>query len=86
MRCLAFSGSEWDLDSLSEIASSQPQDVLSGLMYCVTLAGADDYELCAADLEGMRHIHVSFPRDWKDGAAGLTALAPVLGAIGRDAR
>jgi hypothetical protein len=84
VRCLVFGGCEWELGPISAIVSSEPEDVLAGFTYCVTLATEDDFALCVEDLAGLSCLHVAFPSDWKDGAARAD-LEPIMSAIGRQA-
>jgi hypothetical protein len=83
VRCLVFGGSEWDLGPISEIVGSEPEGVLEGFTYCVTLATVSDFALCAEDLAGLSCVHVGFPRDWKDGE-GRADLEAIVAAIGRE--
>ena len=81
VRCLVFGGSEWDLGPISEIVGSEPEEVLEGFTYCVTLATEIDFALCAEDLAGLSCVRVEFPRDWKDGS-GRADLVAIVAAIG----
>jgi hypothetical protein len=82
VRCLVFGGCEWELGSISEIVSSEPEDVLEGFTFCVTLATEQDFALCAEDLAGLSCLQVAYPSDWKDGERA--DLAPIVAAIGRE--
>jgi hypothetical protein len=84
VRCLVFGGCEWELGPISAILGSEPEDVLAGYTYCVTLATENDFALCVEDLAGLSCLHVAFPSDWKDGAERAD-LVPIMSAIGRQA-
>ena len=81
VRCLVFGGCEWELGPISAIVGSEPEDVLAGFTYCVTLATPEDFALCVEDLAGLSCLHVAFPRDWKDGSE-RGDLAPIVAAVG----
>lgn len=84
VRCLVFGGCEWELGPISAIVSSEPEDVLAGFTFCVTLATEDDFRMCAEDLAGLSCVRIAFPSDWKDGAM-RSDLAGIVSAIGREA-
>jgi hypothetical protein len=84
VRCLVFGGCEWELGPISAIVGSEPEDVLAGFTYCVTLATEDDFRMCVEDLAGLSCVRIAFPSDWKDGAM-RSDLAGIVSAIGREA-
>ena len=84
VRCLVFGGCEWELGPISAIVSSEPEDVIAGFTYCMTLATEDDFRMCVEDLAGLSCVRIAFPSDWKDGAA-RSDLAGIVSAIGREA-
>jgi hypothetical protein len=83
VRCLVFGGCEWELGAISEIVSSEPEDVIADFTYCVTLATEEDFALCVEDLAGLSCVQIAFPSDWKDGTARAD-LAAIVSAIGRE--
>lgn len=84
VRCLVFGGCEWELGPISAIVSSEPEDVIAGFTYCVTLATEDDFAMCAEDLAGLSCVHIAFPSDWKNGTM-RPDLAGIVSAIGLEA-
>ena len=82
VRCLVFGGCEWELGAISEIVSSEHEDVIADFTYCVTLATDDDYALCAEDLAGLSCVQIAFPSDWKDGTARADLAAIVSAIVG----
>ncbi|MHB1017066.1 MAG: hypothetical protein ACYC2X_04165 [Coriobacteriia bacterium] len=80
VRCLVFGGCEWELGPISAIVSSEPEDVIAGFTYCVTLATEDDFAMCVEDLAGLSCVRIAFPSDWKDGAT-RSDLAGIVSAI-----
>jgi hypothetical protein len=80
VRCLVFGGCEWEIGPISAIVSSEPEDVIAGFTYCVTLATEDDFAMCVEDLAGLSCVRIAFPSDWKDGAT-RSDLAGIVSAI-----